>query len=253
MTYAARLLLFTAASWAVHLLLARGMERIPAQRPADRPAVVEVQIREPPPEPAPTAREIEKEPEPEPEPRRQPLRRAQEPRLHQTVRAAQREPEKEVPPTERPDATGDATDTPVYGISMESTSAGGTGPTVPVGNTLQGTPNKKASGGKVKPLAAPAPAYEVSKMPLPQGRCSGKYTEQARQAGIEGTVVLDLVVGEDGRTREITIVQGLGHGLDGAAITALKNCRFSPGERGGRPVPVRLRGFKIRFFLKGTD
>ena len=90
-------------------------------------------------------------------------------------------------------------------------------------------------------------------MPLPQGRCAGKYTEEAKQAALEGTVVLDLVVGENGRARDIQIVSGLPHGLTQAAVAALKECRFSPGEKDGVPVPVRVRGFKIRFLMQDAD
>lgn len=86
-------------------------------------------------------------------------------------------------------------------------------------------------------------------MPLPQGRCAGRYTDEAKAAAIEGTVVLDLVVGDNGRVREVSVVSGLGYGLTAAAITAVKECRFSPGEKDGTPVPVRVRGFKIRFVL----
>jgi TonB family protein len=86
-------------------------------------------------------------------------------------------------------------------------------------------------------------------MPLPQGRCSGKYTEAARAAAIEGTVVLDCVVDENGRARDIKVVSGLEHGLTEAAITALKECRFSPGEKGDEKVAVRVRAFKIRFVM----
>jgi len=62
-------------------------------------------------------------------------------------------------------------------------------------------------------------------------------------------VVLDLVVGADGRAREIHVVQGLGHGLSEAAVAALVGCRFKPGVREGKPVAVRVRGFKIRLVL----
>jgi hypothetical protein len=43
-------------------------------------------------------------------------------------------------------------------------------------------------------------------------------------------------------------VSGLDHGLTAAAIAALKACRFSPGQKNGVPVPVRIREFKVRFF-----
>jgi TonB family protein len=78
-------------------------------------------------------------------------------------------------------------------------------------------------------------------------------TEQAKQAAIEGTVVLDLVVGVDGRVRDVRVVSGLGYGLDEAAITALEACRFSPGEKSGATVPVRIRGFKVRFVLPNDE
>ena len=86
-------------------------------------------------------------------------------------------------------------------------------------------------------------------MPLPRGRCAGAYTDAAREAGVEGVVVLDLVVDEQGRAREITVVEKLPHGLTEAAVAALRACRFDPGERAGVAVPVRVRGFKIRFVL----
>jgi protein TonB len=142
---------------------------------------------------------------------------------------------------------------PVFGISMESSSQAGTGATLPVGNTLRATPKGPADPGAPKPLAAPVEPYEVTEMPLPKGRCTGRYTDEARQAAVEGTVVLDLVVDEEGRTREIKVVQGLGHGLDQAAIEALRTCRFSPGQRKGQTVPVRIRGFKIHFYLQQSD
>jgi TonB family protein len=87
-------------------------------------------------------------------------------------------------------------------------------------------------------------------MPLPLGRCTGKSTDEARAAGLEGVVVLDLIVDEHGHARDITVVEGLPHGLTQAAIAALHACTFTPGEKDGQPVPVRVRGFKIRFFLQ---
>jgi TonB family protein len=101
--------------------------------------------------------------------------------------------------------------------------------------------------------SAPVPAYEVTKMPLPVGRCVGKYTDEAKQAAVEGTVVLDLVVGADGVVREVHVVSGLPNGLTEAAIAAARACRFSPGQKGETAVPVRIREFKIRFLLDNAE
>jgi TonB family protein len=85
--------------------------------------------------------------------------------------------------------------------------------------------------------------------PLPHGRCAGTYTKEALAAGIEGVVVLDVTVDEHGRPRDITVVQGLSHGLTDPALSALSACTFTPGESNGTPVPVRVRGYKVRFIL----
>jgi TonB family protein len=138
---------------------------------------------------------------------------------------------------------------------MESTSQAGGGPSMPIGSPSNRAEGQAGGGreGKGGGENEPVPAYEVTTMPLPKGRCVGKYTDEAKQAAIEGTVVLDLVVGADGRVKEVHVVSGLGYGLTQAAIAAAKACTFSPGEKGDQPVPVRIREFKIRFFLQQGD
>ena len=250
MNYPARLLVCAVVAVVGHLLLIRGVVRLPAHAEAARPMVVQVLLKPPPP-PEP---EKPAEPEATSEPKTQPTHQA--PARRRAMAEAPRRENllKNPPPTERPATGTDTTTTPVFGISMESTSSAGAGPAMPVGNTLQTKPtHTKIAAADVKALAAPVQAYEVSKMPLPVGRCTGKYTEEARQAGLEGTVILDIVVGEDGAVRDITIVQGLGQGLNDAAVRALKACQFTPGERNGKPVPVRVRRFKVHFALGGAE
>ena len=246
MNYPARLLVCVVVAVIGHLLLIRGAIRLPARAAAARPLVVQVLLKTPPP-PEP---EKPAEPEATSEPKTQPTHQAPARRRAMADAPRRENPPKNPPPTERPATGTDTTTTPVFGISMESTSAAGTGPALPVGNTLQTKPtHTKVAAAEVKPLAAPVQAYEVTKMPLPVGRCTGKYTEEARQAGLEGTVILDIVVGEDGTVRDIKIVEGLAEGLSDAAVRALKACRFTPGERNGKPVPVRVRRFKVHFAL----
>jgi periplasmic protein TonB len=166
-------------------------------------------------------------------------------------------PRQAAPPPDRPPIANNGPAGPVFGVSMESTSQAGSGPSMPVGNSggAVGATDEEAEHGRGKGngLMAPVPAYQLTTMPLPQGRCVGKYTEEAKRAAIEGTVILDLIVSETGRVRDIRVVSGLGHGLTEAAIAALKECHFSPGEKDGQPVPVRVRGFKIRFMLENDE
>lgn len=67
-----------------------------------------------------------------------------------------------------------------------------------------------------------------------------QYSGDARNARIEGTVILGTIVGTDGRAYGIRVVQSIGHGLDEEAIKALKQWRFKPGTSKGEPVSVLI-------------
>jgi TonB family protein len=66
-----------------------------------------------------------------------------------------------------------------------------------------------------------------------------EYSEEARKAKWQGTVILAIVVGLDGRASNITVVRPLGMGLDEKAIEAVQKWRFRPGLKDGRAVPVQ--------------
>lgn len=66
------------------------------------------------------------------------------------------------------------------------------------------------------------------------------YTDEARRARKEGNVVLSLVVDTTGRARNLRVVSPLGFGLDEKAIEAVKQWRFQPGLKDGKPVNVQL-------------
>lgn len=75
------------------------------------------------------------------------------------------------------------------------------------------------------------------------------YTEDARRRGIEGDVVLEIVVRRDGTVGPITLLQGLGAGLDQRAIDAVRQWRFSPALRQGTPVDVMVE-VAVEFSLR---
>lgn len=65
-----------------------------------------------------------------------------------------------------------------------------------------------------------------------------KYPELARNAGIEGRVVIQFVVTSTGEIANPRVVRGIGGGCDEAALEALKYAEFEPGYQRGRPVNV---------------
>jgi len=64
------------------------------------------------------------------------------------------------------------------------------------------------------------------------------YTEEARKAKYQGTVLLYAEIGPDGRATNIKVQRSLGLGLDEKAIEAVKQWQFKPGEKDGKPVTV---------------
>jgi TonB family protein len=69
---------------------------------------------------------------------------------------------------------------------------------------------------------------------------SPEYSEEARKAKFQGTSVVSLIVGPDGLPRDIHISRTLGLGLDEKAIEAVKQWRFKPAQKDGKPVAVEI-------------
>ena len=77
---------------------------------------------------------------------------------------------------------------------------------------------------------------------------SPAYSEEARKARLEGTVMLSLVVGDDGMPYGIHVAKSLGMGLDEQAISAVRSWKFEPGTYQGKKVPVQI-SVEVSFHL----
>jgi len=75
------------------------------------------------------------------------------------------------------------------------------------------------------------------------------YPPRALKSGLEGTVVLELLVTEAGAVDSVAVVESLEPSLDAAAAAAARDFRFSPAQVGGEPVPVLLQ-FAYTFSLR---
>jgi TonB family protein len=67
-----------------------------------------------------------------------------------------------------------------------------------------------------------------------------EYSEEARRAQLQGTCLLWLVVGSDGKTRDVRIVHSLGLGLDEKSVETIRMWRFEPAMKDGQAVAVRI-------------
>jgi TonB family protein len=66
------------------------------------------------------------------------------------------------------------------------------------------------------------------------------YTPEAKEAKVEGVVTLEAVIRKDGRVTDVTVLNGLGYGLNESAVeTVREKWRFKPATLGNQPVSVR--------------
>jgi TonB family protein len=87
-------------------------------------------------------------------------------------------------------------------------------------------------------VSAPVPIYQ----PEPE------YTEEARKAKWQGTVLLSAVIDESGKAVCIKVTKSLGLGLDQKAIEVVQKWRFKPGMKNGKPVSV-MAPLEVNFRL----
>ena len=78
------------------------------------------------------------------------------------------------------------------------------------------------------------------------------YPEMARMAGIEGRVIVQFIIDENGDVHDPVVVRGIGGGCDEEAVRAVQQAKFRPGLQRGLPVKVRYN-LPISFSVKSGD
>ncbi|MCH8494771.1 MAG: TonB family protein [Balneolales bacterium] len=96
----------------------------------------------------------------------------------------------------------------------------------------------------------------VEKMPEPIGGMMAiyehvRYPDSARRDGIQGRVVIQFVVNEEGNVEDPQVIRSVREDVDSAALQAIKNVRFSPGLQRGQPVKVQFQ-LPIEFRIQNS-
>jgi serine/threonine-protein kinase len=108
-----------------------------------------------------------------------------------------------------------------------------------------------APAPKARPTATPPPTpapvvegelVELGPGVTPPRRVSGEsasYPERARRVNLRGTVLLDLIVDENGLPTDLQVAESAGPVLDEAVLKAVRTWRFEPARKDGIRVKVR--------------
>jgi TonB family protein len=67
-----------------------------------------------------------------------------------------------------------------------------------------------------------------------------EYTEEARIAHLSGIVMMALTVDDNGMPSGIHVVSPVGLGLDENAVNCMRQSRYSPAQKDGKPVPQKI-------------
>src|SRR4051812_35717099 len=203
-------------SVAAHLALGAALALIPQEKLHEIVAIALNEAKE------------EKKPEPPKPPEHKADRPARAP--GHNVRPVLAAPAEAASPTDIPSFTDIA-------VALDSSSADG----IAVNVAPKAVAAPMAAVVPVKPKVLVAHHAEAScseeivkARPLAMVRPS--YTDSARHARVQGRVRIELMVSETGEVTGVRLLQGLGYGLDEAALAAVRRLRFSAATRCSKPV-----------------
>jgi protein TonB len=100
------------------------------------------------------------------------------------------------------------------------------------------------------PAPPAAPAEILPKYPSPVSKVNPRYPDRALELGREGEVEIEFTIAADGSVKNPQVVRSVPEGVfDSAAMNALINWRYTPGEVNGQKVDTPGRRAVIRFRL----
>jgi periplasmic protein TonB len=111
-----------------------------------------------------------------------------------------------------------------------------------VGGVLGGVPEPEATPPPPPPTQPPAPKGPVRvggqiKEPKKLKHINPAYPDIAKQARVQGVVILECTISPQGKVTDVKVLRGIPL-LDAAAIEAVKQWVYSPTLLNGVPVPV---------------
>jgi TonB family protein len=113
-----------------------------------------------------------------------------------------------------------------------------------LGGKSEGIPVNDGPGAAAAATQDNANAFnvkEVERRPFIAMKPEPRYTEEARQHEVSGSVILKMVFAADGTITNVQVAAGLPHGLTERAIEAVKKIRFIPAVKNGKFVATWMQ------------
>ena len=137
----------------------------------------------------------------------------------------------------------------VFGVDTQSLRTDGDdGIVLKEGNTIAKEVDDKKLTDKT-PLPIPKPEFLVTQMPVLKFKPEIPYPPEARKKEIEGKVMINILIDENGIVRKAEIISGPGYGLNEVAMERIFQFTFQPAKIGEQNVPVQIR-YAVTFQLR---
>ena len=138
---------------------------------------------------------------------------------------------------------------PVFGMHNKTLTSD-QGLAIKAGNTIaKDLDDDRLDSKDAEPLPNPTDDFLVNQMPKLKKYFTIPYPKSAQDSGIEGPVVIELLIDQKGYVRDTTLVKGLDEELDKIALTNIRKFEFEPALMDNKPVAVKLL-FTYRFKLE---
>lgn len=98
-------------------------------------------------------------------------------------------------------------------------------------------------------VRAEPPAREFDEAPVPVKTVPPEYPDKLKRDGVSGVVSLMVTVTEDGKVTEASVAKSTHRDFEEPAIAAVKQWRFKPAKKDGKPVALTIR-LPLQFAVK---
>jgi protein TonB len=103
-------------------------------------------------------------------------------------------------------------------------------------------PGRPGQGGISNKLGNVFNLKDLDQAPQVRGvQARPNYPFEMRRAGINGEVVIQFIVDQNGDVRDVTVIKSTQREFESAAQQAVMKWKYKPGRKGGKTVSVRMQ------------